>query len=147
MDVVPHCGLDNIRLGDDAANIRALLGDPDKTSRDQHGDGEYSEIWIYRLLRLELSFDSEHAERLSHVSSYHPYTLVNGFNPMGLETRFLLQKFPHLDLDVAISDEEKYYTDKILGLTYGIARNKVVSVTVFPEVSSDGQTIIWPSAD
>ena len=71
---------------------------------------------------------------------------MRGFNPIGLAPKFLLQKFPHLDLDVEISSDEKYYTDKILDLTYGIARGKVVSVTVFPEFHESGNSIIWPAA-
>jgi hypothetical protein len=92
-----------------------------------------SEIWVYRLMRPELSFDSEHDYKLSYISSYHPYTLIQGFNPIGLTEKYLLQKFPHLELDVEISDEEKSYTDKILDLTFCIVRRHVVSVTVFPE--------------
>ena len=95
-------------------------------------------------MRLELSFDSEHDYRLSHITSYHPYTLVNAFNPMGLEEKFLLQKFPHLDLDVTVSDDEKYFTDRVLDLTYGTAGGKVVSVTVFPETAPGSERILWP---
>jgi hypothetical protein len=145
MDVVPHCGIDQIRLGASRESIVEMLGDADKKTRDYHEDGEHSEIWIYRLLRLELSFDSEHDFQLSHVTSYHPYTLVRSFNPIGLEEKFLLQKFPHLDLDVEISDGEKYFTDRVLDLTFGTARGKVVSVTVFPEYDGDGSRVIWPS--
>jgi hypothetical protein len=144
MDVIPHTGIDAIRLGASRAEVDTALGPADRTSVDHHDDGERSEIWIYRMLRLELSFDSEHDYRLSHVTSYHPYTLVRGFNPIGLADRFLLQKFPHLDLDIEISEEEKYYSDRVLDLTFGVARGKVVSVTVFPEYDESGNVVLWP---
>jgi hypothetical protein len=144
VEVIPHQGIDALRLGASRAAVRQALGEPERTAEDQHEDGAVSEIWIYRLLRLELSFDSEHDYRLAHLSSYHPYTLVRGFNPMGLTPRFLLQKFPHLELEVEISRDEQYYTDRILDLTYGIARGKVVSVTVFPEYDESGEHIRWP---
>lgn len=144
MDVTPHVGIADVRLGADRDSVRETLGPPDKTARDRHDDGESSEIWIYRLMRLELSFDSEHGYRLAHISSYHPYTLVRGFNPIGLTEKFLLQKFPHLDLDVEISDDEKYYSDRILDLTFCITRGAVVSVTVFPEYDETGEHINWP---
>ena len=122
-----------------------MLGQPENISYDDHGEGERSEIWLYRLLRLELSFDSEHNYRLSHISSYHPFTHVRDFNPVGLEEKFLLDKFPHLDLDVEISSDEKYFSDRILDLTFGIADGRVVSVTVFPEYNDTGDRIKWPS--
>ena len=146
MDVIPHQGIDQITLGTSRAAVVAARGPPDKKTNDSHADGEVSEIRIYRLMRLELSFDSDNHHLLSHITSYHPFTLVRGFNPIGLAPKFLLQKFPHLDLDVEISSDEKYYTDKILDLTYGIARGKVVSVTVFPEFHESGNSIIWPAA-
>lgn len=145
MEALPHTGFDDIRLGSDRDAVAALLGNADRRSHDFHDDGERSEIWIYRMLRLELSFDSEHDYRLSHITSYHPYTLVRGFNPMGLDDRALLQKFPHLDLDVSISEDEKYYTDRVLDLTFGVARGEVVSVTVFPEHAGDDGDVRWPS--
>lgn len=145
MEVIPHCGIDAIRLGARRDQITESLGPPDKTTRDRHDDGAVSEIWIYRLMRLELSFDSDNDDRLSHVTSYHPYTLVQGFNPIGLTPKLLLQKFPHLDLDVEVTDDEKYYTDRVLDLTFGIARGRVVSVTVFPEYDESGSHIRWPA--
>jgi hypothetical protein len=146
MEVIPHTGIDTLRLGDSRELIGAELGPPDRTTRDRHEDGEISEIWIYRLMRLELSFDSEHDYRLAHITSYHPYTLLRGFNPIGLAPKFLLQKYPHLDLDVEVSADEKYYTDRILDLTFGIARGRVVSVTVFPQYEEGGEVVLWPAA-
>lgn len=144
MELHPHAGIDDLRLGTARDAVIEQLGEPDRKTRDHHADGEISEIWIYRLMRLELSFDSEHDYRLSHITSYHPYSLVRGFNPIGLTAKFLLQKFPHLDLDVEVSDDEQYFTDRILDLTFGIARSEVVSVTVFPEYLDDGETVRWP---
>ena len=139
-----HRGIDELVLGQQREAVRARLGAPDRTSIDHHADGERSEIWIYRMLRLELSFDSEHEFRLSHLTSYHPDTSVRGFNPMGLEEKFLTQKFPHLELDIEISEDAKYFTDQLLDLTYGTARGKVVSVTVFPETRASEDLIVWP---
>lgn len=145
MDVVPHHGIDEINLGSSRDRIALDLGEPDKKAQDRHEDGAVSEIWIYRLMRLDLSFDSDNEYRLSHITSYHPYTLVGRFNPIGLSEKYLLQKYPHLNLEVEINDDEKYYMDRILDLTFGIARAKVVSVTVFPEYDESGQHIIWPA--
>lgn len=144
MDVIPHTGIDTLRLGVSRDAVTEALGVPDRTSRDRHDDGEVSEIWIYRLMRLELSFDSEHDYRLAHITSYHPYTMLRGFNPIGLAQKFLLQKFPHLELEVEVTAEEKYYTDRVLDLTFGIARGKVVSLTVFPEYDESGEVVLWP---
>ena len=146
MDVIPHQGIDSVRLGASRSAVSELLGAADKSAYDHHEHGERSHIWVYRLLRLELSFDSEHAYRLSHISSYHPFTLVQAFNPMGLEERFLLQKFPHLELDVEVSADEKYFSDRILDLTFGTARGRVVSVTVFPEHDTVSGGVLWPSS-
>jgi len=145
MDIYSHRGVDQLALGSYREDVSAQLGTADKTSFDYHEGGERSEIWIYRLLRLELSFDSEHNYRLSHISSYHPYTLVREFNPMGLEEKFLLQKFPHLELDIEISEAEKYYSDRVLDLTFGTAAGRVVSVTVFPETDESSGRVLWPS--
>ena len=145
MDIVPHRGIDEVHLGSSREQTSIDLGTPDKKAQDWHDDGEVSEIWVYRLMRLELSFDAENDYKLSHITSYHPYTLVQGFNPIGLTENFLLEKFPHLDLDVEISDEEKYYTDRILDLTFCIVRKRVVSVTVFPEYDAAGESIVWPA--
>lgn len=146
MDIIPHQGIDRVKLGLSRDEITHALGVPERTAEDRHEDGAVSEIWTYRMLRLELSFDSDNDYRLSHITSYHPYTLVRGFNPIGLTGKVLLMKFPHLDLDVEVSKDEKYYTDRLLDLTFGIARGKVVSVTVFPEYDESGEHIIWPAA-
>ncbi|MEQ8662050.1 MAG: hypothetical protein RLW62_14635 [Gammaproteobacteria bacterium] len=146
MNLIPHTGIDSLRLGTRREDVREQLGAPDRKSRDRHEDGEISEIWIYRLMRLELSFDSEHDYRLSHITSYHPYTLLRGFNPIGMAPKLLLQKYPHLDLDVELAPGESYYTDHVLDLTFGIARGKVVSVTVFPEYEANGEVVRWPQS-
>lgn len=144
MEVLPHLGIDALRLGSSREAIEAALGAPDRIAEDRHDDGATSAIWTYRMLRLELSFDSDNDYRLSHITSYHPYTLVRGFNPMGLSGKLLLMKYPHLELEVEVGRDERYYTDRILDLTYGIVRAKVVSVTVFPEYDESGETIKWP---
>ena len=145
MIVVPHRGVDDIRLGSSKDVVAGCLGDPDKKQIDQHTETECSEIWFYRLLRLEMSFDSEHEYVLSHITSYHPYAFVNGFNPIGLEEKYLLQKFPHLHVDLEVKKDEKYYSDRILNLTYEIRNSKVVSVTIFPETEPITNKILWPS--
>lgn len=145
MDVVPHRGIGDARLGMTRDELRDTLGPPDRTAHDHHDDGEVSEIWIYRLLRLELSFDSGLDHRLAHVTSYHPYSMVRGFNPMGLAPRALLQKYPHLERDIEVDAGEQYYSDPILDLTFGIVRGRVVSITVFPEYDTSGEHILWPT--
>ena len=146
MDVHAHHGIDDLLLGLERDRVAAAVGHADKTGVDFHEYGERSEIWTYRMLRLELSFDSEHDYRLSHSTSYHPDTIVRGFNPMGLEEKFLLQKFPHLELDIEITEDEKYFSDQVLHITYGIARGRVVSVTIFPETNPLTEAITWPLA-
>jgi len=147
MDVFPHRGIDDIVLGRARDTITRTLGKPDRTAADHHEDGAVSEIWTYRMLRLELSFDSDHAYRLAHITSYHPFTFVRGFNPIGLTSKHLLMKYPHLELDIEVSPDEKYYSDRALNLTFGLARGKVVSVTVFPEYDDAGEVIKWPQAE
>ena len=144
MDIHPHRGIDALLLGSTRAQGEAQLGPPDRSAEDRHEDGAVSAIWTYRMLRLELSFDSDNGHRLSHLTSYHPYSLVRGFNPMGLSGKLLLMKYPHLELEVEVAQDERYYTDRVLDLTFGIARAKVVSVTVFPEYDESGENIKWP---
>lgn len=59
MDIHPHRGVDELLLGSSQDQIIAALGAPDRNSEDSHEDGELSSIWTYRMLRLELSFDSD----------------------------------------------------------------------------------------
>ena len=146
MDIFPHRGVDSLTLGVTRGDCALALGRPDRNTQDEHEDGAVSEIWTYRMLRLELSFDSDNDYRLSHITSYHPYSLVRGFNPIGLSGKLLLMKYPHLTLEVEVSVDEKYYTDRVFDLTFGIARGKVVSVTVFPEYDDSGEQVLWPVA-
>ena len=146
MDIIPHHGTDTLTLGASRVDCARLLGRPDRSAQDVHEDAAISEIWTYRMLRLELSFDSDNEYRLSHITSYHPYSLVRGFNPIGLSGKLLLMKYPHLDLEVEVSADEKYYTDRVLDLTFGIARGKVASVTVFPAYDDSGEEVLWPQA-
>ena len=83
MDIHAHRGIDTLVLGCDREQVATAIGAADKITTDFHEDGEKSEIWIYRMLRLELSFDSEHDFRLSHITSYHPDTSLRGFNRQG----------------------------------------------------------------
>ena len=145
MIVLPHRGVDAIKLGSTKDTIAASLGTPEKKQVDYHSETDNSEVWLYRLLRLEMSFDSEHQYRLSHLTSYHPYTLVGGFNPIGLQEKYLLLKFPHLDLELEVNEDEKYYRDPVLDLTYEITNSRVISVTVFPEIDSITNKILWPN--
>ena len=71
---------------------------------------------------------------------------MRGITPMGVSGKLLLMKYPHLDLEVEISKDEKYHTGRVVDLTFGMARDKVVSVTVFPEYDESGEVVKWPMA-
>ncbi|MEM7542663.1 MAG: hypothetical protein AAF384_13925 [Pseudomonadota bacterium] len=145
MQLIPHRGIDGILLGAERDTVVRELGKPEKSGREEWEDGVISETWVYRLMRLELSFDSDNDFLLSRITASHPHLAIQSFNPIGLEEGYLLQKYPHLDLEANLGANGKQYIDRLLDLSYWLSKGKVESVTVFPQYDQASDQIAWPA--
>jgi hypothetical protein len=143
MEMVPYWGIDNTKLGDTRSEIKKILGKPDKIKKRVEQRETIADIWTYRLMRLELEFYALHDFRLSKIISRHPGTLVLGFNPIGLNERYLLQKFPSLR-EIESHDHFQVFFDDSLKLSFTLVREKTESVTLHPETGENTEEVIWP---
>jgi hypothetical protein len=94
-------------------------------------------------MRLELEFHALHNFKLSKIISRHPETLVLGFNPIGLNERYLLQKFPDLRT-LESNSKNQTFSDDVLKLSFTLVREKTESVTIHLQTNEDTGQIIWP---
>ncbi len=123
-------------FGQSRETISQNIGLPEK--KDIRRD---EERWNYRLLRLDLSFSQSNDFRLSKIVSRHPYTLVLGFNPIGLKDTYLIQKFPNL-----IDGIGEALDEPSLGLTFTLSQGAVAYVTMQPQKNDLIGEYIWPES-
>lgn len=123
-------------FGQSRETISQNIGLPEK--KDIRRD---EERWNYRLLRLELSFSQSSNFKLSQIISRHPYTLVLGFNPIGLKETYLIQKFPNLVDGIGDALDEPS-----LGLTFTLSQGAVACVTMQPQKDNLIDEYIWPES-
>jgi hypothetical protein len=143
MEIVPLWGISNTKLGDSRSETRGILGNPDQVKKATEQPETIGENWTYRLMRLELEFHAPNDFRLSKITSRHPNTLVLGFNPIGLNERYLLQKFPDLKT-IESNAKVQVFFDDILKISFTLVRGKTESVTVHLETGENTGHIIWP---
>ena len=134
MDLTPFVGLGDVVFGQCRNTISEKIGAPEKKIALKN-----LEKWSYRLLRIELSFCRVTDFRLTKIVSNHPYTLVLGFNPIGLKETFLVQKFPSLQ-----SGENNSLDDPSLGLMFTLSKGIVSHVTMHPQTHEQTGKYIWP---
>ena len=144
MEISPHRGIDNILLGSSQAEIRNQLGEPESILRGQYEDNVDSDIWTYRLLRLELAFDSDVDYRLARITTTHPDVHIAGFNPIGLSENFLMMKYPNLELQGDFEDSGKDYVDRATDLSFWLENGKVTNITIYPDYDTIEQVPRWP---
>ncbi len=147
MEISPHRGIDGILLGSTRRDIESLLGPPEKKFRGQFDDSVESEVWSYRLLRLELAFDSDVDFRLARITTTYPDVNVRGFNPIGLAENFLMVRYPDLELQLDCGDEGKDFIDRELDISYWVENNIVTSISIYPQYDDIEQVPRWPSPD
>ena len=134
MDLTPFVGLGDVIFGQCRGTISQNIGTPEKKIALKN-----LEKWSYRLLRIELSFSQAADFRLTRIASNHPYTLVLGFNPIGLKETFLVQKFPNLQCTDNNSLEEPS-----LGLVFTLSRGAVSQVIMRPQKDEQTGEYMWP---
>ncbi|MEM7465882.1 MAG: hypothetical protein AAF387_03255 [Pseudomonadota bacterium] len=144
MQISPHRGIDDILLGSSRTEIQAQLGQPEKKLQGQYDDDVESEVWTYRLLRLELGFDSDVDFRLARITTTHPDVNIKGFNPIGLAENFLLMKYPNLELQLDYGDEGKDYVDRATDISFWLDQGKVSNITIYPEYDELENVPRWP---
>lgn len=145
MEISPHRGIDEILLGASRDDIESSLGPPEKKSKGQFEDGVESWVWTYRLLRLELAFDSDVDFRLARITTTFPDVNIGGFNPIGLAENFLIVRYPDLELQLDCGDEGKDFIDRELDISYWMENGIVASISIYPEYDDIEQVPRWPA--
>ena len=134
MELTPFLGIGNVIFGQTRNAIAQRVGAPE--TKTVNGN---EEAWAYKLLRLELFFNEKHDLRLEKIISYHPYTLVLGFNPIGLKDTYLMHKFPNL-----VEGDGGSLDEPSLGLTFVFLRSMVTHVVMRPQIGVLKGTFVWP---
>lgn len=145
MEISPHRGIDDILLGTSRPNVEAALGAPDRKSRGQFEDAVESEVWLYRLLRLELAFDSDVDYRLARITTTFPDVNINGFNPIGLAESYLLVRYPNLELQLDCGNDGKDFIERDLDISFWVENGIVSNITIYPEYDDIEQVPRWPA--
>ena len=145
MDISPHRGIDDILLGATRQDIESSLGPPEKVFRGRFEDTVESEVWSYRLLRLELAFDSDVDYRLARITTTYPDVNILGFNPIGLAENFLVVRYPNLELQLDCGDDGKDFIDRELDISYWVENGVVINISIYPEYDDIEQVPRWPA--
>lgn len=118
-------GSGSLQFGATRQQVRELLGEPDATRElDIFKDGtEVLEMWDYRALRLECTFDKDDNFRLGSLQTAHPHATLDGAKLIGLAKNDALLQCSTLNLGPA---EIEPLVEGVIQITF-----EQVSMTLF----------------
>ena len=153
MEIQPFVGAGNIRFGLTEAEAIELLGEPSERKAESYVEGSENDIEVlvtFEDAGMDLNFSAEDDYRLTTITfTDSSYTLF-GVNYIGRSESFLLDLHSKNGLaDLRLDDdfdfiEAKDYCSDVHGLSFWIEEGMVVSITIMPRFSEDGDTILWP---
>lgn len=151
MKLIPRIGAGPLRLGMSREDVEGLLGAPDHREVEEALDDEATESWEYETHGLELTFDEDHAWRLSSLTMTTPDLL--GVAPVGLTEEDALVALeeagvPPFKLDEEFDDvDARNYECDEWDLAMWVSEGYVASLTVFPQYDAKGEMPRWPKAE
>ena len=135
MNIEPLEGLDVLKFGASKDEALELFGKPDVIENEGGKDGIRAEVWEYKKQGLRLDFDPDFDFILERVFVYSPEISLNGFKPIGLTERELLNHYPNLELEVK-DGRFADYVDISKELLFFLRDNVVKRVDVLPNIEA-----------
>lgn len=148
LEISPHIGFDNIKLGMSLGQIQLLLGKPTSQEKEYYSNDSFDVNWIYDQLEIELTFDSEEHFRLNSITVDNIEATLQGKKLIGLtEKEFLFQANQVLS-DLKLEDDFedincKGYTSDINGISFWLVNGVVRSISLLPKYD-DNDTPVYP---
>lgn len=151
MEIHPHLGLGEIRLGSSREAALTLLGEPDRREKFSFLDDETTEYFEYDDLELELGYSTDDGDQLGVIRCGSHTLTLDGKPIIGLPLDEFLESHSgfQIEEDEEGEDEDDFleshpdyiHPEKDLSVT--ILENLVTSVSIFPAWNED-DTPRWP---
>ncbi len=150
MEIIPFVGFANVKFGQTKQQVIAALGEPTDIWEEEVIEGHVTHEQAYVDIGVQLSFSADDDFRLGTITFMTQEYMFQGQVLVGLSEVGLLAamgktdvKDFQLDDDFPEDDAKDYLADSI-GLSCWIEGDEVSSVSLFPEYTADGETVIWP---
>lgn len=150
MQIHPHLGLGEIRLGSSREQVLALLGEPDRREKFSFLDDETTEYFEYDDLELELGFSTDDGDKLGVIRCGSHTLTLEGEPIIALPLEEFLQSHPDFEIEesdgedgFSEGDPDYLHPEKDLNVT--LLENLVTSVSIFPAWNDD-DTPKWPES-
>lgn len=148
MEVLPHTGLGQVRLGSSREDVVSLLGEPDRREKFSFLTDETTEYFEYDDLELELGFSSDDGDKLGVIRCGLRSLTLDGNPLIELSLEEFLETHSGFALEIDEGDEDfseghpdYVHLEKDLSVT--IIENQAASVAIFPAWNKD-DTPRWP---
>ena len=150
MEIIPFVGFADVKFGQTKEEVQATLGEPTDIWEEEIVEGYITHEHAYVDVGVQLSFSADDDFRLGTISFMTQEYLFQGQALIGLSEVGLLAamgktdvKDFQLDDDFPEDDAKDFLADSI-GLSCWLEMDEVISVSLFPAYTEDGETVIWP---
>lgn len=150
MNIIPFVGFGEIKFGQNMEAVKAILGEPEEAWEEEIIEGYSTHEFAYTDVGVQLSFSEDDDFRLGTISFMHKEFLFQGQAFIGLNEMDLMAAIAETDVDDLKLDEDfpeqnaKDYVADSIGLSCWLDEGEVTSVSLLPEHTEDGETVIWP---
>jgi hypothetical protein len=143
MEIIPHAGIERIKLGANRTEIIGSVGEPAERDIQTYPDGTSTEYLEYPDLGLSLGFTSEDGDRLGTITVRSRMATLDGRTIIGRPIEEILSESPGVVLDDDFEENGQDYIDENRNLSIWVLEGLVNNVTVFPDWIDD-DTPRWP---
>lgn len=151
-EIQPGVGVGPLVLGMTQAEVREVLGEPEKTETDNDSDDKTRTIsWEYRDGDLEADFCSDDDDRLGTITIADPLATLMGAALIGLEEDEFLETASKAGIGPIELDEEFEEIDardfvwEDKNISFWVSDGVLENMTVMPMYDESGEKPQWPS--
>ncbi|WP_218841368.1 hypothetical protein, partial [Winogradskyella undariae] len=146
-------GVGELKFGISKDDAKQILGEPDDCEKYSYSNTEkdLTEIWYYKNLGLNISFDEDEDWRLGSITIESETYLFENSIFIGQDKNEILSKLKNLKIiDVEYEDmstienpTHELYSSDTLGINFWFDNNKLSEIQINP-LFIDDETIKWP---
>jgi len=146
-------GVGELKFGISKDEAKKILGEPDECEKYSYSNTEkdLTEIWYYKDLGLNISFDEEEDWRLGLITIESETYLFENKIFIGQNKNEILSKLKNLkiidieyeDMSTVENPTHELYSSDSLGINFWFDDNKLSEIQVSP-LFVDNETIKWP---
>jgi|TARA_B110000240_G_C13145312_1_gene302869 hypothetical protein len=146
-------GVGELKFGISKDDAKKILGEPDDCEKYSYSNTEkdLTEIWYYKNLGLNISFDEDEDWRLGSITIESETYLFENSIFIGQDKNEILSEFKNLkiidveyeDMSTVENPTHELYSSDTLGINFWFDNNKLSEIQISP-LFIDDETIKWP---